>query len=213
MHKTKITEEKARVYQHKKNDKNKHMENNKNKPNTKGGEIETGKLKIIYLNIRSIKNKMQELQLTLKAMKEKPHIIIVGETWLKTEDEIFYQIDEYEAIFNSRKENKGGGIAMYINKNIKFENILNTELMKSHIMVVKLIDLNIKICGYYRSPATKTEFFLEYLEKQLEKNNNLICLGDTNIDLIKCDNNDTKKFLQILGSNNFTMERMIIRMA
>lgn len=52
-------------------------------------------------------------------MKEKPHIIIVGETWLKTEDEIFYQIDEYEAIFNSRKENKGGGIAMYINKNIK----------------------------------------------------------------------------------------------
>lgn len=61
MHKTKIIEEKARVYQHKKNNKNKHMDNNKNKPNTKGGEIGTDKLKIIYLNIRSIKNKMQEL--------------------------------------------------------------------------------------------------------------------------------------------------------
>lgn len=163
------------------------------------------KLRIVYLNIRSLRNKLQELQLTLNEMKEKPHIIVIGETWLKKEEENFFQIDEYEAVFNSRENTRGGGLVMYINKNIKYETILNTEFEKSHVIVAKLMDYEIKICGYYRSPATKVDTFFEHLEKQLETNENLICLGDTNIDLFKTENKETNTFLQILEANNYTI--------
>lgn len=46
-----------------------------------------GDLNIIYLNIRSIKQKMDEFELKIREMKKRPQIIIIGETWIKKGEE------------------------------------------------------------------------------------------------------------------------------
>lgn len=76
---------------------------------------------------------------------------------------------------------------------------------KSHLTLINLNDLNLKIAGFYRSPSTKPEIFFDILENFLDKNDNLICLGDANFNLLKSNDNNTIKYLDILKSNNFNI--------
>lgn len=141
--------------------------------------------------------------MALDDMKEKPHVIIITESWLKHDEAKFYNLNNYQSVANCRTNHRGGGVIMYIRNDIKFNTVYNELYDKSHLLMISLNDLNFKIAGFYRSQATKHEQFFEILENLLDKTNNLICLGDANFNILKKDDQTTNKYLDILENNNY----------
>lgn len=165
--------------------------------------INKNNLSIGPLNIRSIRNKLPELEGFLYEQGKMPKIIIITETWLRPEDIQFYNLNNYQTIANCREKHRGGGVLMFIHNDIKY-NLLSSELFdKSHLLLIQLKDFNLKICGYYRSEKTKLDTFFDVLDKFLEKNENMICFGDANFNLLTPNEANTQKYLNILNSNNF----------
>lgn len=70
---------------HKKLDINEDKSSNKgiNKKITRKKKQNKNNLVIMLLNIRSIKNKLNELEIFLEELNKKPSIIIITESWLK----------------------------------------------------------------------------------------------------------------------------------
>lgn len=54
------------------------------------------KLNNLYLNIRSIKNRLDELNCFLKANDTELHVIALTETWLYSNEVAYYNIPNYE---------------------------------------------------------------------------------------------------------------------
>ena len=69
-------------------------------------------LRVFHLNIRSLRNKMDELQLFCDA--NKPHVLSLNETWL---DDSFSDselcLPGYQ-LFRKDRDCHGGGIAVYV---------------------------------------------------------------------------------------------------
>lgn len=168
------------------------------------------KLIIALLNIRSIKNKINDLETLIDDLNEKPHIIIITESWLKEDEVKFYNLNNYQTVSNCRINSRGGGILIFIRNDINFNVVLNELHGKSHFTLINLNDLNLKVCGFYRSPSTKPEQFFDILENVLDKTDNLICLGDANFNLLKSNEHNTVKYLDILKSNNYSILNNIV---
>ena len=177
---------------------------NKN-TNVSKKKLKLEELIIILLNIRSLKEKLAEIEIILNELKEKPHVIVITETWLKEDEIKFYNLKNYQSIANCRKDSRGGGIIIYIRDDINFNIILNENFDKSHIGIINLNELDIKICGIYRSPATSPKLFLEKLDNLLEKTENLICLGDFNFNILNDNDINTRNYLDMIQINNFTL--------
>lgn len=139
----------------------------------------------------------------IEQLKKKPHLIVITETWLKNEEIIFYNLKNYQSIGNCRENTRGGGILLYIRDDIKFNIVKSEQFYKSHLILINLNELNTKIAGFYRSPATTSDLFLEILENTLDNTNNLICLGDLNYDLLRGDDVNVKNYMNILTNNNY----------
>lgn len=161
---------------------------------------------IALLNIRSIRKKLSELEIFIDELEHKPHIIIITEeSWLRDEEIKFSNLNNYQSIGNCRSNQRGGGIIIFVRDDLKFNILRNEQFCKSHFLMINLTDLNIKIAGFYTSPATKPDQFLDILENTLDKNDNLICLGDTNFDLLKRDDSNVINYIDILKNNNFNI--------
>lgn len=95
-----------------------------------------------------------ELEIFIENLDKKPNIIIITESWLKENELEFYNLNHYETIGNCRKNQRGGGIIIFIRDDIKFNILKNDQLDKSHLILINLNELNTKIAGFYRSPST-----------------------------------------------------------
>lgn len=164
-----------------------------------------GELIIILLNIRSLREKLIELEIILNDFNEKPHLIIITESWLKEDEIKFYNLKNYQSIANCRKDIRGGGIIIYIRDDIIFNTILNESFEKSHISIVNLNELNVKIGAIYRSPATSPNLFLEKFDSLLEKTDNLICCGDFNFIILNDNDINVKNYIDIIQINNYAL--------
>lgn len=160
---------------------------------------------IILLNIRSIRNKLNELVIFIDELNYKPHIIIITESWLRDNEIKFFNLEGYQTIANCRSSHRGGGIIIFIRDDIKFNVLKNEQFDKSHFIMINLTKLNTKIAGFYRSPSTKSEIFLEILENILDKTDNLICFGDANFDILKNYDFCTQKYLNTIKNNGYNI--------
>lgn len=78
-------------------------------------------LKIMYLNARSIINKVQDLQMFIETTNIKYDIIMITETWLEENQEKYFTFTDYECAFASRKNRTGGGVCILIKKHYNYE--------------------------------------------------------------------------------------------
>lgn len=72
-------------------------------------EHKSKSINILYVNACSIRNKFDELKICVDQLKH-PEIICVTETWLYTPQESEFKLNDYNAIFVSRDDGRGGGI-------------------------------------------------------------------------------------------------------
>lgn len=117
-------------------------------------------LNIALLNIRSLRNKLHELEILLNEQKQMPKIIIITESWLRKEDVQFYNLNGYSTVASCRENNRGGGILMFIHESIKYNEVKNVNFDKNHLIIIHLTEIDLKICGFYKSPATNQDNLL-----------------------------------------------------
>jgi len=166
-------------------------------------------LSIIYLNARSIINKIDELRIL--AREHKPDIIGVVETWL---NENIYdrevEIDDYCIIRKDRiNDNKlvGGGIVIYVQKDISCLNVTEEYCSNIDHLWIKLIGKNcrqINLGIFYRPPDSNDEQ-MKFLLRNMSrfKTSNTILMGDFNYRDINWRNNTSgsngNKFLNFVS--------------
>ena len=124
------------------------------------------KLNIFYINARSLKNKMEELE--AKVDKEEYNIVAVSETWFKEESNWRTRLESYKVYRCDRKEGIGGGGVIWV----KDSNVSRERSdIKEGINVEDYVWVEIRDCKnskileecFYRALGVKEEEKEEYM--------------------------------------------------
>lgn len=166
-------------------------------------------LKLLFLNICSLRNKMENLYGILKNYGGFD-IIIIAETHLKTDEISLFNIPGFTGIFNCRDIKKGGGTAIYLNEQLKHNLLENVEAFNKIAVEIRLEGKKIRLVTMYRPPErSNMVMFLDELEKTLDSPKLTILAGDLNIDLLKTDCVVTEKYMDLLSSYGYNIRNQI----
>lgn len=139
-------------------------------------------------------------------LSRKPDIFGITETWLTRQNfnrEI--NIDDYNFVRQDRGSN-GGGIGIYIKKHISYTIIQTDKTIEQLWVKIRFFNQDYAFGVAYRPPnISYVDFFGEFentLANLVPCFENILCMGDFNVDLLKVDNSDTRfvlRFLEGLG--------------
>ena len=169
-------------------------------------------LKVFSLNVRSLAGKIDEFRENIE-IYTKYDVLCFNETNCDATELPFkgkeLELDGFHPPLiqaPARESNRGGGLAIYVNKKLCETNDVNLKIdLCSHdnsktgeIQVVEITfngQKNALICNLYRSPSGDTKGFLEKLDTLAQKltrhkNKNICLVGDTNINLLDYGKND-----------------------
>ena len=160
------------------------------------------------LNIDSLLKHIDEFRVFID--QEKPHIVSLNETKLdQSICDSSLEVANYDIIRNDRNR-FGGGVALYVNKNLSYK-------VRTDLMVDKLESVSVQIkngsfkpfivTSIYRPPEKPVSYFshIECLIASLESEiKESIIMGDTNCDFLNPSNNNTKNLKRILNSFELT---------
>lgn len=89
--------------------------------------IKIDNLKVITLNINSIYSIKKRAELKQFLNENNPHILLLSETKINSSIKIYFK--GYNCIRTDRENNRGGGTAILIKRNITFsQNVINLNL-------------------------------------------------------------------------------------
>ena len=166
-------------------------------------------ISIVQWNIRGILSSEVEVAKFLNySNRRKIDIILIVETWLTKTSEKKLHLDGYDYHGKIRKNKKGGGVGILINKNLKYKVRPDLYIDNEHFENVSIelkTDLsNIIISSIYRPPNTsQKEFIANFSELQCkiikEQNKEWVVGLDHNMDLLKYEiNRNTQLFMENL---------------
>ena len=120
---------------------------------------------LLHLNIRSISNKFDSFKQFLDTLDKHFQIIGLTETWLNDTNYDSFNIKDYEYIGSNRANKRGGGVGMYISKQLIFkicdDLVQNIEdvIETMFIEICRPSGKNLIIGVIYRPPNSKFEMF------------------------------------------------------
>ena len=174
-------------------------------------------LSILNLNARSLVRNFNDFVAMFSLLPNPLDIICVEETWLNESLEPLVAMENYSFISKpkmSRKE--GGGLGIYVKEGLKYfqRPDLSCPEEKRNLFDSMFIELprdgdarNIVIGLFYRPPNQSTvKEFTEYINSVTsiidKEKKDVIYLGDTNINLLKCSvDRNTGEYLEVLLSH------------
>lgn len=183
-------------------------------------------LKVLSLNIRSINDKIKLIKDDIVNFS-KFDILCFNETCCSNEslpfggDELLLEPFHPPSVQSpARASNRGGGLIIYVNKNLCFENDVknmvplsdNTDYQTGEFLFIEITrpnEKNIIIGNMYRSPQSAPNNFINSLEQKLgtlkRHSNKLIVLAsDSNIDLLKFDKHEpTDRLVNTMSEHGF----------
>ena len=163
----------------------------------------------LYLNARSLRNSLQDLQNFVDAQRFLVHVIVVTETWLNAADVPYFNLAGYTSFHSTRKNKTGGGVAIFIHNSFDNANLLyEQDFNNNNIIVVSLAQHKIKIIGVYRQPNNQSDqnacIFNESFEHLLAKYPHSYVFGDFNINLL------TVSELTLRYQNSFSLNGFVL---
>lgn len=169
---------------------------------------------IIHLNIRSIWKNWDQFKIIINKCIGKFDVLVLSEISKIRVEEEYYNLDGYNVFFNVRKGGKsGGGVAVYVQEKWTFnvDRYVDENSYEGIFGTLKeandtINNVNYKLWAIYRAPHCKKKDFLSKLEYELEKNinDNVILIGDINIDISRCEDQYVDEYKSILSANGFT---------
>lgn len=162
-------------------------------------------IKLMYLNIRSLRNKKDALIKRLKGFE----IIILNETWLKNDEVNMFHLPNYSAVFNCRENKTGGGTAIYVSKRLKYT--VKESKAEFNKIVIEVQDGKkpFVISTMYRPPQSNILDFIEELETTIHMYRNLLFAGDVNLNLLESNSSTVSDYLNVLPAHGYQMINQI----
>jgi hypothetical protein len=138
-------------------------------PNELRGEIaemtNQNQFSILHLNIRSIANKFDYFKELLNSLDTTFKVIGLTETWLNDYNDDSFKLPKYEYIGSNRTNKKGGGVGIYVSKQLQYnirkdlktdiEDIIETIFIEISIFTGK----NIIVGVIYSHQIIKWKYF------------------------------------------------------
>ena len=162
-----------------------------------------------HLNIRSVRNKMDDVKLI--ANNENVDVFTISGTWLSSDicdNEVSipgYQLFRRDRTVND-PNNDHGGVACYVRDSlpVTHRTDLNVDGIEALWIEVKpKYAKPILVCTFYSQPSAYVEYFKRFDEKvQSINNDDVIILGDFNLDVLS--DNTFKKVNDFCINNQFT---------
>ena len=170
-------------------------------------------LKFCHINIRSLVPKIDLFRLHFETSGVE--VITVSETWLSKEiNSTILELEGYQLYRRDRgytsegdlNIKRGGGLLVYVHKNLNFTYIHNEERNLStvdcelqRVEFKSSVQKNIILYNIYRPPGGSVDRFVDLVSAQIEAEDNLardeiICMGDFNINY-KRTSPDKKKLV------------------
>ena len=132
------------------------------------------RIRLSFLNCRSIKNKFKHIAADESLMKS--DVIMLSETWLDPkQEEQDYQLENFSANFVS--EGRGRGIASYFNK--KFQHIKNVK--NDGYSLSKVSSKKLDVLGIYKSKEGDARQLIAQLREMIMEKRTTIIGGDFNV--------------------------------
>lgn len=161
-------------------------------------------LKIVYFNIRSLRNKLYDLEIIVNSFTILPDIIILTEIWIKPSENDKYNLANYKSFFVNRTTTQSGGVCIFVKNELSTNEIISEDSLETSWLGIKIMKHNLNIFGIYRSPSSNQEQFLQKFENILSNNSKNIIIGDFNLDLLKQNTTNTK-YLEIIENYGHTI--------
>ena len=164
-------------------------------------------LSILQLNIRGLLSKQHILKETLLKLQNPPDILLLCETWLKSNTENKVDLPGYKCYHKHRPSKIGGGVSVLVKSTLRSRDrkdlVNHTDIFEYVVVELKTNSNNILLLSGYRPPNSNAKLSLkEYSEilKSLKKlkYHELIIGLDHNYDLLKsAHNTSTSQFLNL----------------
>ena len=168
---------------------------------------------VLHINMRSIKNKMDDFQTFLANTRTSWSVICISETWLKVDILKYYNLENYNLFASCRERGEGGGTAIYVHSSLSARRRDDIAAMMTENVFV---EIQVKNCGIvknlvigcvYRPPNCPHLSFFDNLEKvtaSLDEENKLVILaGDFNYNLFKHQDSNVLHFKNLLSSYGY----------
>ena len=151
---------------------------------------------VLHMNVRSMKNKMDEIITFLSKSDIQWDVICISETWLKGKMTVvkYYDLEQYKLFANCRSSGEGGGTAIYIHTKHQVEersDLGNDDIEATIVQInvkTKSGNKNIFVGAIYRPPNSVNSCFLMNMEKILstieDEKKLTILAGDFNYNLL-----------------------------
>ena len=158
-------------------------------------------MKFTHVNCRSLFRKIAQISLLFTDSD----FLCCSETWLSTNyDDQMVNI-KGKTIFRQDRTTRGGGVCIYVRNDLSpFCKIDNKSTFTNKNLEIISIDLQkpglkfTKIICVYRPPRGDTKKCIEHLTEILSRRENfkkeIWLLGDVNVDFLKRDNVNVKRF-------------------
>ncbi|KOB66566.1 putative tick transposon [Operophtera brumata] len=163
-------------------------------------------LNIFYANVRSIRKqgKFDELKCILRSIDSIVHVILLTETWLKSNEEATsYHLPNYTHYYNIRTDSRGGGVSMYVHNNLNHslcEEAYSDGINYLWIHLEKYaLDIGLVYNPHENTNITK---FLEVYSSQLLSKKRALVFGDFNLDLLRNKTN-VKRYRDMLRESGY----------
>lgn len=167
---------------------------------------------ILHINARSMRHKLDFIEILLHRFPKKPDAVVVSKSWLREGEESLFNLNGYSAYHSVRKDKEGGGVSVFINSDFQSTLILNLSFGVCNALIVNLPKLKLKICGCYRplNPEDQNDFgfFNDSFDDILQSNTGMIVLGDMNVNLLNVDR-QSSLYSNTVASNGFAFMNKI----
>ena len=166
--------------------------------------LKENKFSILHLNIDYLNNKKHELISILETVKH--DIICFNETKLtELNPDPFAEYIDYQTIRRDRvSDTVGGGVLVLVRNNYKILKINNIDSIEAIYLQLQVSNEIINIISCYKPPNESDEYFLNELEDftfNLNLNENLLIIGDMNMDMSNSPNQN-HNMIEYLMNNN-----------
>ena len=116
---------------------------------------------VIHLNARSLKANFTQINNYIDTLDNSFDIIAVSETWFdNTVNMNEFCISNYNAIYTNRCNKRGGGVLLYVNKDINFTKLDSFSVSINELLDIVTIELQLQGCKnvivscVYRTPGS-----------------------------------------------------------
>lgn len=149
------------------------------------------------------RNKFDELKCIINSFNETIHIIVLSETWIKSEDQgKSLQIPCYTHYYNFRQNSRGGGVSIFVHNNLKHNLIDQKAEEDNHYLWIHISKFSLNIGAVYKPERTNLKNFIETYSAQIQRMKRSVVFGDFNVNLLISDNS-TRKYKNIYKENGY----------